>query len=123
MNVTENNSNNNRSNTEYGGNVTGDNVTGNTFMQSEHSDSTRVLEKGSSRSEQNSRFVQQQSSTETTEHRINHEYRHGKYNPAAANRKVKKSYYRKDNEFTQRPSGRRRDERRRGADRDGKHKR
>lgn len=122
-NVTENNSNSSRSSTEYGGNVTGVNVAGNTSMHSERSDSTRVLEKGSSRSEQNSRFVQQQSSTETTEHRINHEYRHGKYNPAAANRKVKKSYYRKDNEFTQRPSERSRDERRRGADRDGKHKR
>lgn len=31
-----------------------------------------------------------------TEHRINHEYKHGRYNPAAANKKAKKQYYRKE---------------------------
>lgn len=29
--------------------------------------------------------------------RVNHEYKHGKFNPAAANKKVKKSYYQKEN--------------------------
>lgn len=120
-NVTENNSGSSRSNIEHGGNVTGVNVAGNTSMHSEYSDSSRVLEKDSRRETQNTRFVQQASRNEVTEHRIDHEYRHGKYNPAAVNRKVKKSYYRKDNgqdRFTQRSS-----ERRRGADSNGKHER
>ena len=31
-----------------------------------------------------------------TERKINHEYKHGRYNPAAANKKAKKQYYRKE---------------------------
>lgn len=34
--------------------------------------------------------------TAETERKVNHEYKHGRYNPAAANRKAKKQYYRKE---------------------------
>lgn len=43
-----------------------------------------------------------------TEHRINHEYKHGRYNPAAANKKAKKQYYRKESLQERRANDRKR---------------
>ena len=54
-----------------------------------------------------------------TEHRINHEYKHGRYNPAAANRKTKKQYYRKESLQERRLNERKRNR----GENDRKHKR
>lgn len=43
-----------------------------------------------------------------TEHRINHEYKHGRYNPAAVNRRAKKQYYRKESLQERRANDRKR---------------
>lgn len=74
--------------------ITGTNVGGNTQIASEHF-ADRDTEHF--RDKQTNGFHQMHTSAETTEKRINHEYKHGKYNPAAANKKMKKSYYKKDN--------------------------
>lgn len=74
------------------------NLNGSTQMHSEHSGSEHFTDKSSEHfiERNHSGFTQMQSRTETTEKRANHEYKHGRYNPAAANKKVKKTYYQKE---------------------------
>ena len=79
MNVSENNVNN-----KPGGNIS---------MHSEHINGTHFAERNTTRDMRNNNFSH---THEKTDRRINHEYRQGKYNPAAVNRKVKKNYYRKE---------------------------
>ena len=68
----------------------------------EHTNSEHFAERNTERSRETKSNMQKfskatdQSSSEITERRINHEYKHGRYNPAAANKRVKKSYYRKE---------------------------
>ncbi len=90
--------------TQYGGNgggvhVSGGNVGGNTQINSEHSHSEHFADKNTEhfRDKQINGFNQMRTTTETTEKKVNHEYKHGKFNPAAANKKVKRTYYQKDN--------------------------
>ena len=76
-------------------NINGGNIGGGTQMFSEHSDGEHFTDRSSERfRESRTNYTQ---NTESAEKRINHEYKHGRYNPAAANKKVKKSYYKKDN--------------------------
>ncbi len=89
--------------TQIGGNsegvrITGSNVDGSTQNHSEHIQSEHFADKSAEyfRERNRSEFTQMQGRTETTEKRVNHEYKHGRYNPAAANKKVKKSYYQKE---------------------------
>ncbi len=90
--------------TQYGGNgggvhISGGNVGGNTQINSEHSQSEHFADRNTEhfRDRQTNGFNQMRTTAETTERKVNHEYKHGKFNPAAANRKVKKTYYQKDN--------------------------
>lgn len=80
-------------------NINGGNMGGGTQMFSEHSGGEHFTDRSSERFRESStdKYTHLQGHTESTERRINHEYKHGKYNPAAANKKVKKSYYKKDN--------------------------
>ncbi len=85
--------------TQIGGNSGGVNVGGNTQTYSEHSGSEHFTDRSSERfHDSHTRgYTQMNTRQETTEKRVNHEYKHGRYNPAAANKKVKKTYYQKDN--------------------------
>ena len=92
-----------KSSVSYGGNVskggdTGTEIGGSAQIISGHSQSEHFenMDTEHFRDRQANAFHQMQSRIETTEQRVNHEYKHGKYNPAAANRKMKKSYYQKD---------------------------
>ncbi|MBU5451212.1 hypothetical protein [Acetivibrio sp. MSJd-27] len=83
------------------------NLNGSTQTHSEHSGSEHFADKNSEHFiERNyAGFTQIQSRIEATEKRVNHEYKHGRYNPAAVNKKVKKTYYQKDDlqqRYTQR---------------------
>lgn len=69
------------------------NVGGSTLIHSEHTNGTHFVERNTTRDMRNNNFSH---THEKTDRRINHEYRQGKYNPAAVNRKVKKSYYKKE---------------------------
>ena len=66
-------------------------------------------------------YTQSPGRVQNSERRVNHEYKHGRFNPAAANRKTKQSYYQKD--YT--PSGREaeKEKRRKRREDNGKHKR
>lgn len=76
-------------------NINGGNMGGGTQMSSKHSGGEHFTDRSSERfRESRTNYTQ---NTESAEKRINHEYKHGRYNPAAANKKVKKSYYKKDN--------------------------
>lgn len=79
-------------------NINGGNTGGGTQMFSEHSGGEHFTDRSSERFRESStgKYTHLQRHTESTEKRINHEYKHGRYNPAAANKKVKKSYYKKD---------------------------
>lgn len=83
-------------------NINGGNMGDGTQMFSKHSGGEHFTDRSSERFRESStgKYTHLQEHTENTEKRINHEYKHGRYNPAAANKKVKKSYYKKDN-----PSG------------------
>lgn len=72
---------------------------GSVQIHSEHSESEHFADRSAEnfRERNHSEFTQMQGRTETTEKRVNHEYKHGRYNPAAANKKVKKTYYQKEN--------------------------
>ena len=85
--------------TQIGGNDGGINVGGSTQIHSEHSGGERFTDKSSERFHDSHTRGHTQINTrhETTEKRVNHEYKHGRYNPAAVNKKVKKTYYQKDN--------------------------
>ena len=85
--------------TQIGGNGGGVNIGGNTQIHSEHSGSERFTDRSSERFHDSHTRGHTQTNTrqETTERKVNHEYKHGRYNPAAANKKVKKTYYQKDN--------------------------
>ena len=85
--------------TEIGGSAGGVNMGGNTQMYSDRSNSERFEQNHTEHSfeSRNNRFNEVQQKAEMTQQRVNHEYKHGKFNPAAANRKVKKSYYQKEN--------------------------
>ena len=85
--------------TQIGGNDGGVNVGGNTQIHSEHSGSERFTDRSSERFHDSHTRGHTQTNTrqETTERRVNHEYQHGRYNPAAVNKKVKKTYYQKEN--------------------------
>lgn len=82
-----------------GVNVGGTNVGGNTQIHSDHSGSEHFTDRSSERfhDRQTRGHTQTNTRQETTEKRVNHEYKHGRYNPASANKKVKKTYYQKDN--------------------------
>ena len=89
-----------------GANFGGTNIGGTVQNVSEHSiehtSSERFAERNTEKSRETRNNMQKfskatdQSSSEITERRINHEYKHGRYNPAAANKKAKKQYYRKE---------------------------
>ncbi len=85
--------------TQIGGNGGGVNIGGSTQIHSEHSGSERFTDRSSERFHDSHTRGHTQTNTrqETTERKVNHEYKHGRYNPAAANKKVKKTYYQKDN--------------------------
>lgn len=85
--------------TQIGGNGGGVNVGDNTQIHSEHSGSERFTDRSSERFHDSHTRGHTQTNTrqETAEKRVNHEYKHGRYNPAAVNKKVKKTYYQKDN--------------------------
>ncbi len=96
---------------QYGGNgggvhISGGNVGGNTQIGSEHSHSEHFADKNTEhfRGYQTNGFNQMHMTNDSTERRVNHEYKHGRYNPAAANRKVKRAYYQKDNPQGVRPN-------------------
>ncbi len=94
-----------RSTVIAGGNRTSSNVSGgNTGVNVNNTTSVRgggtvVNNAGASYSEQvgNSHYATN-TNTNTTERRVNPEYKFGRYDPAAANRKGKKNYYTKDTE-------------------------
>ena len=46
--------------------------------------------------ERHSRSVQMRDTYEKSEQRVNHEYKHGRYNPAAANKRSRRTFYKKD---------------------------
>lgn len=81
--------------TQIGGNSGGVNVGGSTQI----SGNEHFTDRSSERFHDSHTRGHTQTNTrqETTEKRVNHEYKHGRYNPAAANKKVKKTYYQKDN--------------------------
>ena len=81
--------------TQIGGNSGGVNIGGSTQM----SGNEHFTDRSSERFHDSHTRGHTQTNTrqETTERRVNHEYKHGRYNPAAANKKVKKTYYQKDN--------------------------
>lgn len=81
--------------TQIGGNSGGVNVGGSTQI----SGNEHFTDRSSERFHDSHTRGHTQTNTrqETTERRVNHEYKHGRYNPAAANKKVKKTYYQKDN--------------------------
>lgn len=85
-------------------NINGGNAGGGTQMFSEHSGGEHFTDRSSERFRESStgKYTHLQEHTENIEKRINHEYKHGRYNPAAANKKVKKSYYKKDNPLSYR---------------------
>ena len=84
---------------QNGGNTGSINVGGSTQIHSEHSGSDHFTDRSSERfHDSHTRgYTQMNTRQEMTEKRVNHEYKHGRYNPAAANKKVKKTYYQKDN--------------------------
>ena len=81
--------------TQIGGNGGNVNVGGNTQI----SENDRFTDRSSERFHDSHTRGHTQTNTrqETTERKVNHEYKHGRYNPAAVNKKVKKTYYQKDN--------------------------
>lgn len=81
--------------TQIGGNSGGVNVGGNTQI----SGNEHFTDRSSERFHDSHTRGHTQTNThqETTERKVNHEYKHGRYNPAAVNKKVKKIYYQKDN--------------------------
>ena len=81
--------------TQIGGNSGGVNVGGNTQI----SGNEHFTDRSSERFHDSHTRGHTQTNTrqDTTERKVNHEYKHGRYNPAAANKKVKKTYYQKDN--------------------------
>ena len=85
MNVTQNNSGNVHNQSNYSGNHSfTENFDGKRFEQHV-------------REVQNDRYHMRGINNFTNQQQINHEYRQGKYNPASVNKKVSKSYYRKEN--------------------------
>lgn len=80
-------------------NVSGGSSGGNNINYSERTGREHFTDRSSQRfmEMQTNEHAQRISRSQTAEKRVNHEYKHGRYNPAAANRKVKKSYYQKDN--------------------------
>lgn len=100
----------------FGGNVSSTAIGGNTggvnineaeqshfeSAQSEHFGTERFSKKTTEHERENrtdeKRYynAEHRNVTQAAERRINHEYKHGRYNPAAANRKTKKQYYRKE---------------------------
>lgn len=85
--------------TQIGGNGGGVNVGGNTQIHSEHTGSEHFTDRSSERfrDSHTTGFTQTNTRQEAAGKRVNHEYKHGRYNPAAVNKKVKKTYYQKDN--------------------------
>lgn len=90
--------------TQYGGNggsvhIAGGNVGGNTQINSEHSQSEHFADRNTEhyRDRQTNGFNQMRTTAETTERKVNHEYKHGRYNPAASNKKIQRTYYQKGN--------------------------
>ena len=83
--------------TQIGGTVGSVTIGDNTQMHAEHVERDHFTDRSSERFHDSREFTQLNSRQERTENRVNHEYKHGRYNPAAANKKVKKTYYRKDN--------------------------
>lgn len=81
--------------TQIGGNSGGVNVGGSTQISGNEHFTDRSSERF--RDSHTRGHTQTNTRQETTERRVNHEYKHGRYNPAAANKKVKKTYYQKDN--------------------------
>lgn len=76
-----------------GNNAAGNNVGGDTHTSTGNTHIHNSQEKQSEHiTERHSKNMQIQ-----TEVRKSHEYKHGRYNPAASNKKVKKTYYQKDN--------------------------
>ncbi len=85
--------------TEIGGNAGSVNMGrvnlgGNTQMYSDRFEQNNTEHRFENR---NNRFNEVHQKSEMAQQRVNHEYKHGKFNPAAANKKVKKSYYQKEN--------------------------
>lgn len=91
-----------------GGNAGGTNVSGiyQNFAENSHSEysgkehfAKELTERDREQQRSSSEYYNsdRRNTSETTERRVNHEYKHGRYNPAAANKKAKKSYYQKEN--------------------------
>ena len=66
-------------------------------------------------------YTQAPGRVHTAESKVNHEYRNGRFNPAAANKKVKTSYYQKD--ISPLGNAAEKDRRRKRREENGKHKR
>ncbi len=81
--------------TQIGGNSDGVNVGGNTQISSNEHFTDRSSERFHDSHTRG--HTQTNTRQETTERKVNHEYKHGRYNPAAVNKKVKKTYYQKEN--------------------------
>lgn len=90
----------------FGGNTGGMNVNGQSqnFAENSHTEhsgkehfSKELSERDRGKQNTNDYYNSDRRNTsEITERRVNHEYKHGRYNPAAANKKAKKSYYQKE---------------------------
>ncbi len=65
----------------------------------EHTKSEHFTDRSTERSyrQQNDSFRYKENKSEKSEKRINHEYKQGRYNPAAVNKKGKNTYYQKNN--------------------------
>ena len=91
-----------------------------------HSDSHGGVQYGEKSSQyeheiQGRGYTQVPGRVHTAESRVNHEYRNGRFNPAAANKKVKTSYYQKD--LSPLGNEEEKDRRRKRREENGKHKR
>lgn len=99
----------------FGGNVSSTTVGGNTggvnineaeqsrfeSAQSEHFGTERFSRETTEREREKrtdtkAYYNAEHRNTTETERKVNHEYKHGRYNPAAANKKARKQYYRKE---------------------------
>lgn len=70
--------------------------------------------------QEHGKFVQSISRVQTLDKTVNHEYKHGRFNPAAVNKKTKNTYYTKDVPFN---NAIEKEKRRKRREENGKHKR
>ncbi len=82
----------------YGGDNGDVNVSGGNM---EYTKSEHYIDRSTERNhrQQNDSFRYKEKRSEKSKKRINHEYKQGRYNPAAVNKKGKNTYYQKDNPY------------------------